>query len=56
MPYFFKIVSAVVVVWSTIYTISFAVNEIKEKRAVGGIAVFGLIVLMITAYIKSIGF
>lgn len=56
MPIFLKILFAVITLWCSVYTLSFAVFEIKNKRFLGGTLTVALVALQIAAYIKSIGF
>ncbi|MBR5613834.1 MAG: hypothetical protein IKW64_00840 [Clostridia bacterium] len=56
MSSLFRIIFGIAAAWSAVYAISFSVNELKNKRPAGGLLSLGLVIFMIWAYIKCIGF
>ena len=53
MPTLFKIILALGVLWSTIYSASYAAYQIKNKKHKSGIATLVLVIVMLTAFTLS---
>lgn len=50
----FEILASIIVLWSAIYTIGFAVNEIKQHRISGGVTALILTLIMFAVYIGNV--
>ncbi len=53
MPTILKIILALGVLWSTVYSASYATYQIKNKEHTSGIATLVLVIVMITAFTLS---
>lgn len=53
MPTILKIILTLGVLWSTIYSASYAVYQIKNKEHKSGLAALVLVIVMLTAFTLS---
>ncbi len=55
MSTIFSIISGIAALWSTVYAISFAVSEFKNKKYGGGLTTLFTVATMLWALIKGTG-
>ena len=54
MPIWFEITTGALVLWGTVYSLSYAVFELKQKRPKSGMATILMVAAMVSAFLVFI--